>query len=209
MKKKESLIKRTIENNIYDNVKIYTILIIIFFIGIVLGIIFVNNTNQIQQEQISQYINNFMDKIKNGDQISPLLIIKSSIISDCIIVLILWCLSLTIIGMPLIYMVILYKGCSIGYSISSIIATLGIYKGVIFIIGTMLIPYILYVPSILALAVNGINSCKLVIDNRRKDNIAIPMFKHTIFCVLMLGIIVLSSIIGAYISIWMITFLKN
>ena len=47
-------------NYIKENAKIYLILIIIFFIGLILGILFVNNSNETQSNQISSYINNFI-----------------------------------------------------------------------------------------------------------------------------------------------------
>ena len=55
---------------IENNAKIYLILLIIFFIGIILGIIFVNNAQETQSNQISSYINNFINSVKENYQIS-------------------------------------------------------------------------------------------------------------------------------------------
>ena len=51
-------LKNIIIEFIKENIKTYLILTIIFFIGLTLGVIFVNNANETQANQISGYINN-------------------------------------------------------------------------------------------------------------------------------------------------------
>ena len=65
---------------IKENIKTYLILTIIFFIGLTLGVIFVNNANETQASQISGYINNFINSIKENYQISTKELLKNSII---------------------------------------------------------------------------------------------------------------------------------
>ena len=57
--------KKTIKEHIARNIKIYTILILIFFIGLIIGIIIVNNSNETQKTEISNYINTFITNLKN------------------------------------------------------------------------------------------------------------------------------------------------
>ena len=135
---KENKIKNIIVEYIAQNIKTYIVLTIIFFIGLILGIIFVNNTKEAQSDQISTYINNFIDSIKENYQISKPKLLINSIKGNLYITIILWFLGSTVIGMPLIYLVIGYKGYCIGYTISSIIATIGTGKGILFIIATVL-----------------------------------------------------------------------
>ena len=59
-KNSEHRVRNIIFEYIRENAKIYLILIIIFFIGLILGILFVNNSNETQSNQISSYINNFI-----------------------------------------------------------------------------------------------------------------------------------------------------
>ena len=55
----QNRLKNIILEFIKENIKTYLILTIIFFIGLTLGVIFVNNANETQANQISGYINNF------------------------------------------------------------------------------------------------------------------------------------------------------
>ncbi|MDO4392352.1 MAG: stage II sporulation protein M [Clostridium sp.] len=199
-KNKESKIKNIILENIMENARSYLILLVIFFIGIILGVIFVNNAKETQSLQISSYINNFVESVKENYQISRSKLLMKSILNNLYITIILWFLGSTVIGFPLIYAVIGYKGYSIGYTISSIIATLGTGKGLIFIISTMLFQSIIYIPAILALSVSGIKLYKLIMADRRRENIKIQILKHTIFSIFIFIILIISSFVEAYIS---------
>src|SRR5574344_1619215 len=100
--KRRNILRSTILTYVNENAKSYLIITIFLFIGIVLGIIFVNNTNESQQTSISSYINNFLNLIKNNQQLSKTEVLKSSILNNIYITLILWFLGSTIIGIPFI-----------------------------------------------------------------------------------------------------------
>ena len=204
MRKKPKNSRHAIQNLIFEyikeNAKSYLILIIIFFIGLILGILFVNNSNETQANQISSYINNFINSVKENYQISSKTLLSTSIINNTCIAILLWFLGSTVIGVPLIYLVIGYKGYCIGYTIAAITATLGTGNNIIFILSTMLLQNIIYIPTIITLAVSGIKLYKLIMEDRRKENIKIQILRHTIFSFLMLVLLLFSSVIETYIS---------
>lgn len=193
-------IRNKIFEFIKDNIKIYLILIIIFFIGLLFGVLFINNTNETQANQISEYINNFINSVKEDYQISTSSLLMSSVINNLCIAVILWFLGSTVIGVPLIYLVIGYKGYCIGYTIAAVTATLGTGRGIGFIFATMLLQNIIYIPTIITLAVSGIKLYKLIMEDRRKENIKVQILKHTLFSILMLILLLVSSVIETYIS---------
>lgn len=199
-RKKSNQLRNIIFEFIKDNAKIYLILIVIFFIGTLFGVLFINNTNETQSNQISEYINNFINSVKEDYQISTSSLLISSTINNICIAVILWFLGSTVIGVPLIYLVIGYKGYCIGYTISAVTATLGVGKGIAFISSTMLLQNIIYIPTIITLAVSGIKLYKLIMADRRKENIKVQILKHTIFSVLMLILLLLSSVVETYLS---------
>lgn len=204
MRKKPKNSRHAIQNLIFEyikeNAKSYLILIIIFFIGLILGILFVNNSNETQANQISSYINNFINSVKENYQISSKTLLSTSIINNTCIAILLWFLGSTVIGVTLIYLVIGYKGYCIGYTIAAITATLGTGNSIIFILSTMLLQNIIYIPTIITLAVSGIKLYKLIMEDRRKENIKIQILRHTIFSFLMLVLLLFSSVIETYIS---------
>ncbi len=198
--RQKSMIKNVILGYINENIKIYAIVTLMFLIGWVIGIIFVNNSQEVQQEQINGYINTFIQGIKSDAEISKPEILKNSILSNLGITVLLWFLGSTVIGMPLIYIVILYKGYSIGCTISAIVASLGTGKGIVFILSTMLLQSIIYIPCLLSLAVSGVKLYKQIMEDRRTENIKIQILRHSMFCVFIFLMLVIAALIETYIS---------
>lgn len=126
--KKSSKIKEILLAYIKNNLREIAIITIIFLIGLIFGIIFVNNSGSEQANEISSYINEFVNSLKNNIQINKAQLLKDALISNFLLVIILWFVGSTVIGIPIVYSVIAYKGFCLGYTISSSIATMGIRK---------------------------------------------------------------------------------
>jgi len=73
-------------------------------------------------------------------------------------------------------------------------------KGLLFIGISLLLQNLIFIPAILALAVSGFKLYKSIVKDNRKENIKLEMVRHTIFSLVMLGLLVLASIIEIYIS---------
>lgn len=109
-----------------NNKKNLIFLILIFLIGMIAGIAFINNVRAEQMQEISSYVNSLKDNLKTSDEINKTVILTQSIKQNLVFVGIIWILGCTLLGSFLIYVAILYKGFSIGYTASAIIATLGV-----------------------------------------------------------------------------------
>lgn len=193
-------IKKVIEEHITRNIKIYFILIIIFLLGLIIGIIAVNNSSQEQETEITNYINAFITELKNGSKLDYFKLLKSSFGNNLFLVIILWFMSTAVIGIPIVYVMVGYKGFCMGYTISSVVMTLGTSKGIVFVLSSMLIQNIILIPCMLAVVVSGINLYKSIIKDRRKENIKLEIIRHTVFCVIILVIMAIGSLIETYIS---------
>lgn len=90
-----------------------------------LGIGFINHASEVQTEEIGSYVNSLKDNIKISDHINKTVILKQSLKQNIGSVIVIWILGCTLLGSFLIYGIVLYKGFSIGYTASAIIATLG------------------------------------------------------------------------------------
>ena len=67
MKRKTFKIKTLIKEHVINNSREYLIVSLIFITGIFLGVLFVNNIQESQQNDISGYINNSIEKMKNNE----------------------------------------------------------------------------------------------------------------------------------------------
>lgn len=146
--------KKVLIEYIIKNKKNFFIIAIIFILGISFGIIFINTSNSFQKDELNNYVNALIKNIKETDNISRIDLLFLSIKQNVFFILLVWFLGCTIIGGLFIYVTILYKGFAIGYTISSIIAVLGVKNGIIFSCLSLLLQNIIFIPAFFILAEN-------------------------------------------------------
>ncbi len=198
-----------IQTHINNNLKNYVIVTIIFLVGVILGVLFINNVNKTQSEEISGYINNFIEKTKDNASIDYIGLCMSSLKNNLSLAILLWFAGLTVIGVFVVYAAICFRGFCLGYSISSIIATLGTKKGSIFILSAMLPQNIIFIPTIFAIAISCIRLYKSIMKDKRRENIKLEILRHTIFCAMISVLLVLASLVETYVSTNIFMLTKN
>lgn len=205
-RKKQSKLKNFILNNIYSNLRYYIIVMIILIIGIACGVIFINNVNEEQKVEISKYINDFISSLKNNYEINKAELLKNSLTENFKLVLGMWFIGSTVIGLPIVLGIVLYRGFCMGYTISSAIAILGVQKGMIFALSSILLQNIIIIPALLVLAVSGIKLYKSIMKDKRRENIKLEIIRHTLVSIIGLLLLFLASLIETYISTGILNF---
>ena len=200
IKPKEFRILNIVYNHVRANLKAYIIVSLMFLVGIFLGVMVLNNTKDDQKEEISDYINNYIKQTKDTKAINTTETLKNSIRENIILAVGLWLVGTTLIGMPIVFGIILFRGFCLGYTISACTYTMGLSKGAAFILISLLLQNIFLIPAILALGVSGIKLYKSVMKDKRKENIKVEILRHTIFSSLMMGVLIFSSIVKINIS---------
>ena len=199
-KRKQSKIKELIVSHLENNIKEYTIISIIFFIGIIIGIIFINKTSETQISEINNYIYTFLQDLKNDSNINELLLLKDSLRKNCVLAVFLWFMGSTVIGISIVYITICFRGFCLGYTISSIISSYGLGKGILFLSSTILLQNILFIPCIIVLAVSGMKLHNSIMKDKRRENIKLEILRHTIISLFILFILIFSSFVEVYVS---------
>ena len=156
--------------------------------------------NEVQKQEINTYLSDFTTSLKNGSEVDHLQLLKKSIINNIILVLFMWFVGSTVIGIPFVMGMVAFRGFCLGYTISSIIAIWGTGKGMLFFVTSLLLQNLIFIPCLIALAVSGIKLYKSIIKDKRKENIKFEIFRHTIFSLFVLILLVASSLIETYVS---------
>ncbi len=189
------------------NKRNFIIIVILFCIGITVGIFFINNSNEVQTKEINGYIENLISNIKNSEDINRLELLFLSIKQNVLFIILIWFLGCTIVGGIFIYLAIIYKGFSIGYTISAMVATLGIKNGTIFALISLFMQNIIFLPAFFIIAENGIKLYKGIY--KKCINLKEEVIRHTIIMLISIMLAIISSCIEVYFSTNLLIFLKE
>ena len=78
---------------------------------------------------------------------------------------------------------------------------MGIGKGLGFVFSILLLQNIIFIPALVALAVSGFKLYKSIVKDKRKENVKLEILRHTVFSILMLILLLISSLIEIFVSI--------
>lgn len=208
-RKKNRKIRNLILTHISNNLREYVSVVLVFFIGIIVGVITINNSSVEQITQINDYINNFISDLREYGNIDKPALLAETFFNNLYLILALWFVGSTVIGIPIVYGIIAYKGFCLSYTIASSVATLGIFNGAMFSIASMLLQNVIYIPCMLALAVSGIKLYKSIMKDKRRENIKLEIIRHIIFSAIIGAIMLVGTLVETYVSTGLIMLFVN
>lgn len=192
-------IKQLILKHITENIDIYFRVLLIFIVGISIGITVINQLPEADIQNINEYICNSVNSLKNGTEIPKMQILKSSLFKNLVIVFIIWFFSLTLIGNYALYGITLIIGMTFGYTLSAIMTCFTFVQGILFFFTAMFLQNIINIPSIIFLIVQGIKSNK-EINLKQNINLKYVLAKKSAYAILVMIFLIIASLIEVYLS---------
>lgn len=191
--------RNIILQHIKSNITIYFTVLIIFIIGICVGVTIINSLQNTQTQNIDEYLNSSISLVRNGTRFSKTQMLKHSIVKNIIIIIVIWIFGLTFLGKFLLYVITLILGITFGYTISAIMTIFSFGQGILFFLGTMLLQNIISIPAIIFLIVQGIK-CHNEFADKRTNNLKYMVVKYSSYSILVILILIVSSIVEVYVS---------
>ena len=195
-----------IKEYINDNFKSIVFIFSCIIIGIVVGIFTFNLIPNATKTEIIQTLSNTLSSTKS-ENFEGINVIKNGIISNCILVLILYFSSITLIAPGLVCIINVFKGFAVGLYIPTLFYIFGFGNGIVALFLLVLIPNLIYIPAFIYLSINSISfHYKLIGVEESKIKITI---KEIYKLILGFSVIVLSVIVEQLLSLGIIHIYMN
>lgn len=199
-------------NYVEKNIKEIILITLIIFIGLIIGIIYINSLTDENISKVDSHVNSVVDYIKElnceESKIDNTVILFSNLKKNILYIMLIGLFSLCIIGLPIMYLLIGFKSFSLGYTMSAILATLGTKSGIIFICSSMILHNIIYLIGIYLISISGIDLYKEIVVNK-SENIRLKIISHIIFIVISVLISVFAALVETFISNNLFIMLKD
>lgn len=200
-----ALINKHVQNNFW----LYVVSLLCVCTGIVMGIYSVKYMGGFEKSDLLSYLKNFGTAINSGGINYKSIFIETAK-SNIPILLIVWFLGLTMIGIPVILIIDIIKGFTIGFSISFIINGMGI-KGMWFSLLGVLPQNIIYVPCIIFASVLAMEFSLTILRDKANrqwtSNIWVRVTSYSISFMIVTAFMFVGFFMESYITPNMIKFI--
>jgi stage II sporulation protein M len=182
-----------LNKHVQENFWLYVVSIFCIFTGIVIGIYTVKYMGAYDKTELLGYFSNFGENVREGN-FKYNTIFMDVLKNNGILIIAIWFLGLTMIGIPAILILDIVKGFTIGFSISFIINGLGTQGIAVVLLGIM--PQnIIYIPCLLVFSVIAMEfSLGLIRDKFNKQRINSIWIKITSYSVVFILVSVFMAI---------------
>ncbi len=197
-----------INKHIQENFWLYIISILCVFTGIILGIYSVKYMGTIERNDLVDYMMNFVDP-SNTSGISYKLIFWQSIKNNLPVIIFLWFLGLTIVGIPIIIIIDLLKGFTIGFTFSFMISGLG-KSGIGIAMLGVLPQNLIYIPCIIFASVVSMEFSIMLLKSKFNkqwtSSISSRIIYYSVIFIVIIVFLFIGIVIESYIAPY---FVKN
>lgn len=182
---------------------IYLFTVILFFMGVIFGAIVVNSLSLTQKNDLYVYLTQFFGQLSKGEIASSTAMFTQSFAHYAKYVGLMWILGLSIIGLPLIFILLFLKGIVVGFTVGFLVNQMGLTGFMLSFVSIMPQNFVV-VPAFIVVAAASIAFSLKMIRNQffKKSNIAIfPQFMRYSFLILCVGaVLCLASVFEAFVS---------
>lgn len=196
-------IKSQIGIHFKENLSIYVFTSVLFLIGIIFGAIIVNSLNYTQKQDLFVYLSKFFGQVSDGQLASASVMFKQSFFHYVKYFGLIWILGLSVIGLPIILILIFLKGIVVGFTVGFLVNQMGWYGFMLSFVSVMPQNLVL-IPAFIVVGTTAIAfSIKMIRHQfvKKAYQPIAPMFlKYTLVFILAGGAVSLSAGLEAYLS---------
>lgn len=195
-------------NNFFkDRLPILIFVLVIFILGVSFGAIAVKTVDYSVKENVFSYFNNFMDGY-NQIEYSQTNLIGESIKFNLINIFIIWAFGLSMFLMPLITILIFFKGFVLGFTVGFLVSEYS-FKGILIALAAVFPQNVIIIPIYIISSVMSIYiSTKIFKYYRGQTKIDFEeLMIYSLEMFILAGILLMASLVETYLSPLFLKFL--
>ncbi|MDQ6599538.1 stage II sporulation protein M [Bacillus salipaludis] len=189
-----------------EHSSIFLFIIVLFLMGVIFGAIVVNSMGITQKEDLFYYLSQFFGQISNGKVAETNDLFFQSFFHNSKFIGLMWILGISIIGLPIILILLFLKGMVVGFTVGFLVSQMG-WNGFLLAFVSILPQNLIIIPVFIIMAAfSVIFSIRMIKKQflKKYGQPIMPFFKRYIFA-LLAAVIFISAASGieAYMSPWL------
>ncbi|WP_406676316.1 stage II sporulation protein M [Moorella sp. ACPs] len=192
--------ERALARHIRDNLGLYLIIFFFFLGGIIAGTVTLYFLEEQQVIQLAAYLDNLLQQFNSSD-ISGYKVVHQAITNALKEIGLVWFLGLTVIGIPLIIVVVFLKGFILGFTVGFLVQQKA-FHGVALSLMAVMPPNLIQIPALFVAAMLGISfSTGLMHGRSYSEKGILPRFLNYSFFMLLVTLLVAGGgLVEAYLA---------
>ncbi len=196
-------LRETVAIHLEENRTIYVFTTVLFLIGIVFGAIVVNSLSLTQKHDLYMYLNQFFGHVQEGELAQSSAIFSQSFAHYAKYFGLMWILGLSIIGLPVILILLFLKGVVVGFTVGFLVNQMGMSGFFLSFVSIMPQNFIL-VPAFIIVGTASISFCLKMVRQQFMKRTNMPIFpqflKYSLLILCVGSALAFASAFEAYVS---------
>ncbi|WP_027407678.1 stage II sporulation protein M [Anoxybacteroides tepidamans] len=196
-------LKSTVAMHMREHASIYLFIIVLFLMGVIFGAIVVNSLNFSQKQDLYYYLTQFFGQVSKGEFASANDMFQQSYFHNLKYVGFMWVLGISIIGLPIILILLFLKGVVVGFTVGFLVNQMG-WQGFLLSFVSVMPQNFIVIPAFIVMGVVSVSfSLKMVRNQfiKRMHEPIFPMIIRYTFVMVIISVFLLASAsLEAYVS---------
>jgi len=189
-----------------EHSSIFLFIVVLFLMGVIFGAIVVNSMSITQKEDLFYYLSQFFGQVSDNKVADDNDLFLQSFFHNSKFIGLMWILGISIIGLPVILILLFIKGMVVGFTVGFLVSQMG-WKGFMLAFVSILPQNLIIIPVFIMMAAFSVIFSIRMIKRQFMKKYAqpiMPLFKRYIIT-LVAAVIFISaaSCIEAYLSPWL------
>ncbi len=126
---------------------VYFTVAVMFVVGVGFGAVANNALDQRQKQELITMLDNLVYGLNSNTDLSEQVVVQDELWQSTILMLVIWFLGLTVIGIPLIVIIVFLRGFVLGFAVGFLIRELA-YRGMLIALVAILPSNLIAIPAI-------------------------------------------------------------